>query len=105
MFKAILMKVDDDGEIPLVNEYSMANNFDLSPVEKRTVTPAKTIVRHDQQVSVANKALVRLARDFAEFDEYPSIKQLVVDWKMPEDCQRIMVFEKLCYYLKAFECK
>lgn len=24
---------------------------------------------------------------------------------MPEDCQRIMVFEKLCYYLKAFECK
>lgn len=73
MFKAILMKVDDDGEPAAYIENSMSN-FDLSPVEKRTVTPAKTIVRHDQQVSVANKALLRLARDFAEFDEYPSNK-------------------------------
>lgn len=59
-------------------------------------------MRQKQVVSVENKALRKLAQDFV-LNEYPSNKELVVDWKMPEDCQRVMVFEKLYYFLKSVE--
>ena len=66
------------------------------------MSKGKSKVRHEQVVPVENKALRRLAQDFV-LNEFPSSKELVVDWKMPEDCQRVMVFEKLNYFLKSVE--
>lgn len=37
--------------------------------------------------------------DFENKKVWPQGKQIVIDWRMPQDAQRVMIFEKLGYLI------
>lgn len=89
MFEAIINYKDVDTE----------NQFDaIRPVEKRMVEKQSSMKRGS--CTGGDSTMMRILKDLQQFPPWPLQKPVVIDWRMPQDLQRVILFDKLLFFLE-----
>jgi len=83
----------DQFDAALEKNEPLGHRAEVNPRDREDLIHKDTLKK--QQSGIVQKII----RDFHQFEELSATKQVVFDFKMPDDLQRVMLFEKLEYFL------